>query len=110
MARRLEDDATLAFVLSQVLFTQVGRVGDRELEMRSQVLRLRDHLELGDVRAADRELDAYARLAAEVRQPQHLWHVPLLRGTRAIMDGRFKEAEEFAAEALKGGEQAGEPI
>jgi len=74
------------------------------------VLRLAGHLALGDIPAVDRDLEAYARLAAELRQPQHLWHVPLLRGMRAMIDGRFEAAEEFAAEVRAGGERAQEPL
>ncbi|MEK6276708.1 MAG: AAA family ATPase [Actinomycetota bacterium] len=129
MARRLDDPRALAFTLSRALFVDIDpeapekgietsgeilelarRVGDRELEMRAHVLRLRFHLDLGDIPAVDRDLEAYARIASELRQPQHLWHVPLLRGTRALIDGRFAEAERFAGEALAGGERAQEPI
>ena len=129
MARRLGDDRTLAFTLSRGAFIDLDpdaarrlvegqtevlelarRVGDRELELRAHVLRLSGHLALGDIPAVDRDLEAYARLAAELRQPQHLWHVPLLRGMRAMIDGRFDEAEEFAAEARAGGERAQEPL
>ncbi len=129
MARRLGEEGTLAHVISRANFIDVTpgaaargveantevmelarRVGDRELEMRSHVLRLRDHLVLGDIPAVDRDLEAYCRLAAELRQPQHLWHAPLLRGMRALLEGRFAAAERFAAEAREGGERAGEPL
>jgi eukaryotic-like serine/threonine-protein kinase len=129
MARRLGDDRALAFTLSRALFIDIDpeasergietsnevldlarRVGDRELEMRAHVLRLRCHLDLGDIAAVDRDLEAYSRIASELRQPQHLWHVPLLRGTRALIDGRFADAERYTAEALEGGERAQEPI
>ncbi|HKG36769.1 MAG TPA: AAA family ATPase [Solirubrobacterales bacterium] len=129
MARRLGDERTLAAVISRANFIDIGpesarqgvesnsevlelarRVGDRELEMRSHVLRLRDHLQLGDIASVDRDLEAYAKLAEELRQPQHLWHVPLLRAMRALVDGRFDEAERLAEEARRGGERAGEPL
>ncbi len=129
IARRLGDERTLAFTLSRGAFIDLDpdaarnlvdgqtevielarRVGDRELELRSHVLRLAGHLVLGDVSAVDRDLDVYARLATELRQPQHLWHVPLLRGMRATIDGRFESAEQFAEEARIGGERAQEPL
>ena len=129
MARRIGDDATLAHVLSRANFIDIGpeaaaagvesntevmelarRAGDRELELRSYALRLRDHLALGDIPAVDRDLEAYAALADELAQPQHLWHVPLLRGMRAMIDGRLEEAEELAREAAAGGDRAGEPL
>jgi class 3 adenylate cyclase len=129
MARRLGDDRTLAFTLSRRALTDLDpegprnvvdsqtevlelarKVGDRELELRAHVVRLAGHLALGDVPAVDRDLEAYARLAADLRQPQHLWHVPLLRGMRAMIDGRFDDAERFAEEARLGGERAQEPL
>ena len=129
MARRVGDDRTLAFTLSRGAFIELDpeaarnmvtvqtevlelarRVGDRELELRAHVLRLAGHLGLGDIAAVDADLESYARLAAELRQPQHLWHVPLLRGMRAMIDGRFDAAEQFADEAREGGERAQEPL
>ena len=129
VARRTGDDRTLAFTLSRGAFVDLDpesaqglvdgqaevielarRAGDRELELRSHVLRLAGHLVLGDVSAVDRDLEVYARLATELRQPQHLWHVPLLRAMRAMIDGRFDVAERFGEEARIGGERAQEPI
>ena len=78
--------------------------------VRSHAYRLNNLLMLGDIDGVDRELDVYTRLAEKLRQPQHLWHIPLLRGMRATMDGRFEDAEELAAEALAGGERAEEPL
>ena len=86
------------------------RMGTPDLEVRAHAYRVRAHLELGNVEAADRELAEYERFADRLRQPQHLWHVPLLRATRALMDGRFDDAERLGAEALAGGERAGEPL
>ena len=34
---------------------------------------------------------------AQLRQPSCLWHVPLLRATRALIDGRFDDAERALA-------------
>ncbi len=129
MARRLGDEGTLAHALSRANFVDptpeaarkgvetntevIGlarKLGDRELEVRSHVLRLNNHLALGEIPAVDRDLDTYVRLATELRQPTFLWHIPLLRGMRAMIDGRFEEAEELALEARAGGERAGEPL
>ena len=52
----------------------------------------------------------YARVARELRQPQHLWHLPLFRAVRATMTGDYEEAERLADEARRGGERAQEPL
>ena len=129
MARRLGDDRTLAEVLANSSFVWVGPDGPSirlemhreaqqlarrahypEVEIRAHALSMRDSLELGDVAASDAEFDVYLRLAEGLRMPQHLWHIPLLRGMRAIIDGRLTDAEEFLAAARAGGERVGEPL
>jgi class 3 adenylate cyclase len=130
MARRIDDADSLAFALIRRQFigavdpTQSERRlaeanelhavakarGDRELELRAHLYRLTVQLALGNVRAVDADLAALDRLAAELRQPQHSWNVPLLRGTRALIDGRFADAEQLVAEALAAGTRAGEPV
>jgi eukaryotic-like serine/threonine-protein kinase len=130
MARRVGDPKALATALTRRQFTSgVGReaterrlvesqemhdlakrLGDLELELRAHVYRVRDYLELGNIPEVDRNLAAYERLARELRQPQFLWHIPLLRGTRALIDGRFSDAEQLMAEARAGGERAQEPV
>ena len=130
MARRIGDERALAQALIRRQFLgEVGpehtrrrmadcgelheiakRLGDLELELRAHVYRLRNRLELGDVPGYDADLAAFERLAGILRQPGYLWHVPLLRATRAMIDGRFDDAERLSVEALVGGERAQEPI
>jgi eukaryotic-like serine/threonine-protein kinase len=130
MARRVGDDRGIALALvsrqfvagndpdgprhrldeAQEMCELARRMGAPELEVRAHAYRVRSYLELGEVDAVDRELGEYERLAARLRQPQHLWHVPLLRGMRALMEGRFEDAERLGQDALAGGERAGEPL
>ena len=130
MARRIGDQQALAQALIRRQFTGplgleesrrrlresdelheiAKQLGDLELELRAHVYRLRNRLELGDIRGVDADLAAYERLAGLLRQPGYLWQIPLLRGTRALIDGRFDDAERLSAEALAGGERAQEPI
>ena len=130
MARRLGDSKSLAFALVRRQFTgAVGpaetrrrldesnemhdlakRVGDRELELRAHVYRLRNRLELGEMHEVDADLAAFERLANELRQPTHLWHVPGLKAMRALIDGRFDDAERLIAEAFEAGTRAEEPV
>lgn len=73
--------------------------GDRVSVLRGLTRLIFDHLEAGDARAADAATAAYERLARAVGLPGHLWRAPLLRAMRAIMQGRFDDAEALAAEA-----------
>ena len=119
MARRLGDRATLASTLSARFLTLMGpedsderlriasdvialgeEVRDRELVLRGHVWRILSLMELGDWVGAEMELAVHARLAEELRDPLHLWYVPLFAATRALLQGRLDEAEQFAAEAF----------
>jgi eukaryotic-like serine/threonine-protein kinase len=130
MARRLDDPESLALALTRRQYTGTfgpeqtrrrmvegaelhdlaKRRGDRELELRAHIYRLSGRLALGEIRDVDAELAAVDRLTTELRMPQWLWNVPLFRAMRALVDGRFDDAERFAGEALAAGQRAGEPV
>jgi class 3 adenylate cyclase len=130
MARRIGDSDALAQALVRRQFTGgIGpeqtlrrlreadelhdlakRLGDLELELRAHVYRLAQRLAVGDVAGMDADLAAYERLADLLRQPQHSWHVPLLKATRAMIDGRFDDAERLCEEAFVAGQRAEEPV
>ena len=130
MARRVGDPRALAAALVRRQFTgvvgpdQVARrlteademhelaksMSDRELELRAHLYRLGARLQLGDIPGVDADLAAVDRLATELRQPQWLWNVPLVRATRALVDGRFDEAGELAERSLALGTRAEEPV
>ena len=130
MARRVGDARALSAALVRRQFTgvvgpdQVRRrlreagemhdlaksLNDRELELRAHLYRLAVRLGLGDIQGVDADLAAMDRLARELRQPQWVWNVPLVRATRAIIDGRFAEAEELSRRAAALGERAEEPV
>jgi len=78
---------------------------DRELVLVGRRFRIVADLEYGDVAAADREIDAWASIARELRQPLHLADIAMWRATRAIMDGRFAEGETLAQRARELGER-----
>lgn len=119
MARRLGDRATLASTLSARFLTLMGpedsderlqiasdvialgeEVRDRELVLRGHVWRILSLMELGDWVGAEIELAVHARLADELRDPLHLWYVPLFAATRALLQGRLDDAERCAKEAF----------
>ncbi len=125
MARRIGDRATLASTLSARFLTLLGpdssderlqtasdvialgeEVRDRELVLRGHVWRILSLMELGDWVGAEIELAVHARLADELRDPLHLWYVPLFAAARALLQGRLDEAEAFAEEAFAVGRRS----
>jgi DNA-binding CsgD family transcriptional regulator len=130
MARRLGDPATLAAALfgrhlaiwgseqAEVtgerlsLATEaVGlaeQIGDRAMALRGRGLRRIDLLELGDLAGYDADLAAAERAAAELGQLRYRWQLPLAHATRALLDGRFAQAEELTERGLAAGRRAGD--
>ena len=76
------------------------RIGDRPTAFAGHEFRFGAQLALGDVAAADREVALAERLAEEMRQPMYRWFTTWWRGSRALCDGRFDEAERLRREAL----------
>src|SRR6185369_6800531 len=91
--------------IADELVTMGERTHDCELVLVGRRLRIVGFLEFGDVAAADREIARWAEIAAEQRQPLWLADLAMWRATRAIMDGRFAEGEQYAQEALRLGER-----
>jgi tetratricopeptide (TPR) repeat protein len=119
MARRLGDPETLAYTLNarhgtlwesenvedrlavaSEIVELAERAGNRELALHGHARRVADLLELGDIAGADAEIATHAALAAELRDVTQLWTAAVWRGTRALLDGRFDDAERFADAAL----------
>jgi tetratricopeptide (TPR) repeat protein len=127
IARRIHNDATLANCLlaahdtiwrpgtaarRRAIATEMGavarRAGDRAFEAEACLLRASAGLELGDP-AAIGELDEFVRLGAAVGQPHFTYLVLTRRAMRAIMAGRFAEADRLRIEAGALAEAVGEP-
>jgi DNA-binding CsgD family transcriptional regulator len=130
LARRLGDPATLAAVLYDrhlaiwgadqpalaaerlAMATEVvalaEQVGDWAMALRGRGLRRTDLLEVGDLAGFDADLAAAERTAERLRQLHHRWQLPLAHATRAMLAGRFAEAEELAAQGLAIGRRSGD--
>ncbi len=76
------------------------RIGDRPTAFAGHEYRFGAQLALGDVAAADREIALAQHVADEIRQPIYQWFTTWWRGSRALCDGRFDEAERLRHEAL----------
>jgi DNA-binding CsgD family transcriptional regulator len=125
IARRAGERATLAYVFSHShlsvwrpenvaerleIAAETLRLaeaaGDRALAAQGHHARLCGLLEFGDLTGADRELAEHARLARALREPLFLWNAALWRAMRALLDGRFAEAEPLAQAAFVLGQRA----
>jgi tetratricopeptide (TPR) repeat protein len=83
--------------------------GDREVQLQARNWRVVDLLELGRIREAAAEIDAYEALADAIALPHFRWYVPLWRGTLALLAGRWAQAGELRGRALALGRQADDP-
>jgi tetratricopeptide (TPR) repeat protein len=125
MARRVSDPAALAYALStycdsiatpehleerlaasEEMVRHAQAAGDRELELLAHRFRVESLFQAGDISTVDAEIETFARLADVLRQPLSQWYVPLWRGARALMEGRFQDSERLARQALEMGERA----
>jgi DNA-binding SARP family transcriptional activator len=119
MARRVGDKATLADVLASIhwptrgpdtvheslaLVAELGRVSDEVGDGRLRAIAhwwLLDHLlELGDIEAVERELEALQRLV-QTRQERYLkWLLTALQANHAHLRGLIEDCETLAHDAL----------
>jgi DNA-binding CsgD family transcriptional regulator len=125
LARRAGDPTALAYALgvrriaiwgpdhgeerlavADELIRLADATGDLELALAGHEWRLSAVFELGDMPAVISEIEAYARLAEALRQPQGLSDVAAWRATLALMDGQLEEAERLTYEALTIGQRA----
>lgn len=83
-----------------------NQTGSDELALSGYSSRIEDLLELGDIGAVDEAIDVRARLAAESRVHRHVLHSRQLDAMRALLAGRFDEAERAANEALVLGQRS----
>jgi len=119
MARRVRDKATLADVLASsswairepdavheviALAAELGRVadevGDRRLRALAHAWMLDYLLELGDIDAVERELEALQRLADTRKERYFEWVFAVRWANQAHLQGRLEDCERLAHDAL----------
>jgi predicted ATPase len=86
-----------------------ARGGNKEMELRIRHRRIRDLMELAEMRLVDAEIESYASLAEELRQPRYLWLTPFLKASRSLARGRLDECERLGREAQAIGQRAQDP-
>jgi hypothetical protein len=92
--------------------TELIALGEREglleLEVQGRHWNFVDLLESGDVAGADAALERYVEAAERLGVAAWSWYVPLWRGCRAAMAGRYDEARALGADAARIGTRAGD--
>ena len=128
MATRVGDTGSLAYALSARRFALWGpetlderlevatkilelalSIGDRDLTLIGQRWRIVSLLELGDIEGVERQIEEYAAIAEELKQPYQLWFAEVFRAMIAGLRGRLAEAEALGQRGLEiGSSQQGE--
>ncbi|MFF4501868.1 ATP-binding protein [Streptomyces sp. NPDC001401] len=91
--------------------TQIVTTGrdlrDPVLELLGRRLRLVALMETGEFAGADAEALAYETAVRPLRRPLYAWYVPLWRGARALMEGRYDDCAAALDEVEELGRRAG---
>jgi DNA-binding SARP family transcriptional activator len=129
IARRLDDPITLGYALlgsilahhtpgnSRAQLDEVTELiaiaegaGDLERAAEAYENRACLRIDVGDVAGADADIEAIARVTAELRQPAQDWILGYMLGNRAVLDGRLDEAERVIDAAVAAGRAAHLPF
>jgi hypothetical protein len=81
-------------------------IGHREHALYGRQSQISLAIESGDTAQADALIRAFTQEAHELRQPFYIWLAAVFHAMRALLDGRFDEAERLAQEARVLGEEA----
>ena len=103
------DETHARIRLADELLRVAERIGDKKMAYRSLELRSAARMTLGDREGSDRDLDAIAELAKELREPVDRWYWGWFIASRALTDGRFDEADRLIQAGLAAGEQVEHP-
>lgn len=130
LARGAGDPATLAFALTYRLMSFTGsddaeaddslalateivalaeQTGDNVYRMQGHDRRALALIERGDLAGATAEIATMCRIGAQRRYPHSEWRMLAWDSMRAILQGRFAEAEQQLPVALAIGERSGMP-
>ena len=83
--------------------------GDLELALQGEKGRVTGLLEVGDFVAAEDAVESCGRIVDTLRTPYGRWLFSSLHAMRALLEGRFEDAERRIVECLPLGEQAQSP-
>lgn len=99
MASWAPDNPEERLQLAEELKELGNRSHDAALKLHAAARRITCLLELGDVTEMDAELELHRVLATEFGEPSHLWTSRSMLAMRALLEGRFQDAEKLADDA-----------
>lgn len=99
------DDLDARFAVSSEAAALAKGTSDRVAAWYAHDWQLQDLLEVGDIDGVDREIDVLVQLAQELRQPYWTGATAVPRSMRALLAGRFDEAERLIDETTAAGER-----
>ncbi len=99
-------DAAESLTITGEILALADQAGDRELVLQCRRWRVADLVSRGEIDAAWSEVQAHDTLARELRLPLYQWYSAAWRTMRALLEGRFEDAEREAGEAYRLGARA----
>ncbi len=100
------DNVDQRLALAEEIVKLAEAVGDRAMALETRIFRSNDLMEKGDISAVDREFEVCLPLAEQLRQPYPRWSAATFVAMRALLEGRFEEAERLVHRALEVGQRA----
>jgi predicted ATPase/class 3 adenylate cyclase len=123
-AQRVDDTSVLAFNLHILLvFPWRPEETEKQLAYATEMLQLAEAAndealianahgwramfltEMGNIEAVDLEIEAYTQSAEKLQEPTYFYHLTAFRTMRALLDGRFDDAERLALQMLTLGQR-----
>jgi hypothetical protein len=94
------------FAVSNEALELAQTLDERELVMQALSFRFVDLMELGHIQRADADATALEAAARELHVPYYQWATTLYAAMRAILEGRFADAELIVNESFEVGQRA----
>ncbi len=93
-------------VLAEQAISLAAEAGDQEHVAAARLNRLQSIFATGPPDLVRPAFEDYAKTAAELRQPSHLWYAGLMRTSVVLLEGRLEEAEAQAEQTYSEGLKA----
>ena len=77
------------------------RSGDKESNLLYRTMLITDLAETASIEKLEWEIERFAAISEQLKQPQSLWLTPMFRGMTALMRGQFDRVPELAGEVAR---------